>query len=545
MPQTVRELASSLSSSSSNRRQEPMSLAFSDGRSCKDWLKSIPLTNVGSAQRMILDAVRTLNRSEFVPIERLTCMELLRDKVAFVQAEQRAKYTGKTIPLNQQEMQVWEISRALVEEMEAGYRKCFGEATAGAHDVEPHIALIIQRVMRYIGLQMLFAAMIYRRFDSGLWMRLHLQWIEAESRGLIDTKVKDSVGSIDGVSSISAAYVAILLGQLANTHEMSQRQMDFTDAILKRFATKVEFSLTPVTTKTGQNLAVDLFSNSGVVVGTYTQPGDHVRFLDTSALAKSLRGRVGKLQEGVSAAELNLPDWPVAEMQVQLTRLFRLWCEGDVSRSSGVVPDDTDAHLAFGLEQIHYFLTGQLFEQPGRKREMTRQELNDIAMFGKVSAATLKSLYGDAKPETEKWGIVDEGRGMLRVLRPSSSPQGLAIGRIVGVRVGSGPLLLASVRAVVQESDGTIYGTLSIYPGAPAAIAVRSADLRNRPNAQFTQAIRLPAVPALNVPETLIIPAALTQTGRGIDISAPGETKEVTLEDFVERGMDYDRITYF
>jgi hypothetical protein len=114
------------------------------------------------------------------------------------------------------------------------------------------------------------------------------------------------------------------------------------------------------------------------------------------------------------------------------------------------------------------------------------------------------------------------------------------------VRVGSkGNLLLASVRAVVQESDGSIYGTLSIYPGVPAAIAVRSADLRNRPGTQYFQAVRLPAVPALSVPETLIIPAALTQSGRGIDVMSQNESKEVTLEGFVERGMDYDRITSF
>jgi len=281
----------------------------------------------------------------------------------------------------------------------------------------------------------------------------------------------------------------------------------------------------------------------------YTQPGDHVRFLDTTALSKSLRGRVAKLAEGVSAAELNLPtDWSAAEMQVQLARLNKLWCEGDISRPSGVVPEDTEANLCFGLDQIHFVLTGTPFEQqPGRKREMTRQELNDIAMFGKVSEATLKSLYGNAaQPEVEKWGIVDEGRGMLRVMRPSNSAQGLAIGRIVGMRVGAkGNWLLASVRAVVQESDGSLYGTLSIYPGAPTALAVRSADLRNRPGTQFFQALKLPAVPALNVPETLVIPAGLTQAGRGVDVVAGTENKEVTLEEFVERGLDYDRITFF
>ena len=66
------------------------SLFFTDARSCKDWLKSIPLTNVPQAQQKIVDALRNLNRdAHVVALERLTCMELLRDKVSYLLTEQR------------------------------------------------------------------------------------------------------------------------------------------------------------------------------------------------------------------------------------------------------------------------------------------------------------------------------------------------------------------------------------------------------------------------------------------------------------------------
>ena len=64
---------------------KPGSLFFTDARTCKEWLKSIPLTNIAQAQQNILDSLRVLNRSpEFVALERLTCMELMRAKVAFL-----------------------------------------------------------------------------------------------------------------------------------------------------------------------------------------------------------------------------------------------------------------------------------------------------------------------------------------------------------------------------------------------------------------------------------------------------------------------------
>ena len=99
---------------------------FSDGRTCREWLKTIPLTNVSQAQQMLLDALRDMSRAELAAIERLTCLELMRDKVAFLQAEQRARHSGKAIPLSHGDMKSWETSRVLVEEMEAGYSMCFG-----------------------------------------------------------------------------------------------------------------------------------------------------------------------------------------------------------------------------------------------------------------------------------------------------------------------------------------------------------------------------------------------------------------------------------
>ena len=128
-------------------------------------------------------------------------MELMRDKVAFLMSEQRAKYSGKTIPLSASDYTAWNVSRSLVSEMEAGYRQCWIHATGANEELAAHAALIIQRIIRYIGLQMLMSGFIYRRFDSALWMRLHMQWMEAEERGLTEIKIKDSVGAASGYFS--------------------------------------------------------------------------------------------------------------------------------------------------------------------------------------------------------------------------------------------------------------------------------------------------------------------------------------------------------
>lgn len=525
----------------------PGSMFFTDARSCKDWLKAIPLTNVPQAQQKIVDALRNLNRDAgFVALERLTCMELLRDKVAYLLTEQRTRYAGKSIPLSHGDIVAWNVSCTLISEMEAGYRRCWIDATLEDAPLFAHGALIIQRIIRYIGLQMLITGFIYRRFDSALWTRLHMQWIEAENRNLTGKRVKDSIGAIDGYSSVEQAYTAVLLGQAANIHELTPRQIDFVDAVLKRFGHKVTMARDAAANPLGLVCAVDLLSNAGAVFRPPTVAADHVRALIVDDLSKSLRRRMKKLAEGDDPTSLDLPaEWSISDAQNQLTRLHRIWCEGTTARPLSTVPSEKEAILAFGITETHFFMSGNPFQQPGVKSELTRQEMADIKLFGKVSESTIRARYADFNYGTETWGIVDESRGHVRLLRPANSAHGVAIGKLVGIKIGTQDgFFLGVVRELVEELDGGIFASVAMLPGKPEATTVRSSDTRSR-TSNYVQGFRLPPMDALKIPETLIVPSNLSQQGRGIDIfhAGHGSPKEVKVAEFIERGLDFDRVT--
>jgi len=528
---------------------KPGSLFFFDARSCKDWLKVVPLTNVPQAQQKLLDALRILNRSpDFVPLERLTCLELLRDKVAYLLGEQRLRYVGKSVPLSNTDIAGWNVSNALLTEMESGYRRCYQDAQDESAALGAHAALIIQRIVRYIGLGMLMSGFIYRRFDPALWMRLHLQWIEAETRGVAEVRVKDSIGTLEGYSSVSQAYLAVLLGQLANIHELGAKEINFVDAVLKRFSQKVvigDVNRAGQPDARGLTLGVDLLSNTGAQFYTRPEVAEHIRFIDTAELSRSLRRRAKKLSEGAEPSTVDLPaDWAPAEAYAQLSRLHKLWCEGNGHRPIASAPADAEAIVAFGIAETHFFLSGDLFEQPGVRRELTRQEMGDIAMFGRVSESTIRARYAEFNYGSETWPVVDESRGQLRVIRPANSARGVAIGKLVGVRLGkTGEFYLSVVRELVEETSGLFTVTLGILPGKPEAISVRLADNKTR-TATYTQGFRLPPSEGLATTETLIIPARLAQRGRGIDVfhQGHGSAKQVTVSDFNERGDDFDRV---
>ena len=520
---------------------------FVDARTCREWLSSLPLTNIPQAQYLVLEALRGLAKDEkFDPLERLKCLELVREKVAYLQGEQRTRYFGKSLPLSSNDTDTWRSSRSLLEELEAGYRRCLAAAAPGAA-LESHQALISQRIARYLGAQMLFHAIIYRRFDPALWERLHALYAQVEAAGKADEIVKDSLEGEDGTSSATEAYVRVVLMQAAYLSEVTAPQMDFIAALLRLWVRRVPVKRKPAEGAGALSpLVVDLGKAIGARPQLSSEVGESQRVLDVEQLSRSIRKRIHGLQNGEEPAALGLPaEVPASDALDQLKRVHRLWCEGAPPRPSAKVPQEKSAGLVFGLNEIHFFITGgKVFEQPDKKRELTRQEKQDIEVFGRVSERTQAMMLSELNYTVENWSVVDEMLGAWRLMRPPTSSRGVTIGRLVAMRVGdTAPFLLGKVSALSLETEGVI-ATVALFPGKPEAVPVRAGDARNRPTAQWSQGFRLPALEKAKVPASMVVGAGVAGRGRGVEVW-DGGPKEHTVEEVLDHGTDFDRVSYF
>lgn len=521
-------------------------LAFADARGCKEWLGALPLTNIPQAQALLLETVRGLNAASLEALERLKCLELMRDKVAFLQGQQRSRYFGKTMPLSANDNTAWLTGQALLEAMESGYRQVL-EAALGDGEARRHCALVAQRIVRYLGAQMLFHDIVYRRCDRQLWVRLHKQYRQAEEAGWCKERVKDSLEGDESGSSVEEAYVQVVMLQAAYLAELRAHEIDFTEALLRQWTRKVQLGAEPPAGST-HALAVDLDRDIGARPLAQVEAGASRRVLDTSAISKSLRRRIKGLKEDETPAALGLPPLP-AEVDPghALQRLHRLWCEGAPPRPPAHIPGEKSAGLVFGLGEIHFFVAGgKAFEQPDRKRELTSREKQDIEVFGRVTERTQSMMATTERPVTvEAWTVIDEMRGAWRLQRPPTSSRGVSIGRIVAMRAGdTAPFFLGMLSALVQETDGRLIVTVTLFPGKPEPIAVRPADARNRASTRWSEGFRLPEMEKLHAPASLVVPSGMAQRGRGIEVWA-GEPRESTVYEILDRGADFDRITIF
>lgn len=522
-------------------------LAFADARGCKEWLNALPLTNIPQAQTLVLETLRALNNASVEALERLKCLELMREKVAFLQGQQRSRYFGKMLPLSPNDNTAWLTGQALLEAMESGYRKVL-EAAMGDGEARRHCALVAQRIVRSLGAQMLFHDIVYRRCDRQLWVRLHRQYRQAEEAGWCKERVKDSLEGDESGSCVEEAYVQVVMMQAAYLAELRAHEIDFTEALLRQWIRKVQLGTEPPAGST-HALAVDLDRDIGARPLAQVEAGANRRVLDTSAVSKSLRRRIKGLKEEETPAALGLPPLPAeVEPGHALQRLHRLWCEGAPPRPPAHVPEEKSAGLVFGLGEIHFFVSGgKAFEQPDRKRELTPREKQDIEVFGRVTERTQSMMTTTERPVTvEAWTVIDEMRGAWRLQRPQTSSRGVSIGRIVAMCVGdTAPFFLGRVSALVQETDGRLIVTVTLFPGKPEPVAVRPADARNRPGTKWSEGFRLPEMEKLQAPASLVVPSGMAQRGRGIEVWTGGAPKESTVYEILDRGADFDRITIF
>ncbi|HYC35808.1 MAG TPA: hypothetical protein VEC19_05260 [Usitatibacter sp.] len=490
------------------------SLPFADARGCREWLAGLPLTNLAQSQATLLGGLRRLNAGSFAGMERLKSLELMRDKVALLMGEQRASFFGKAVPLPPNDASNWLTGRGLLDEMEAGYRRAL-EACATEPELARHAALVSQRIVRYISSQLLYHALVYRRFEPARLARLHDTYAQAQAAGRHEERVKDSLEADEAGSSVAEAYAHALLLAQAGLSALRPAEIDFAAALARLWTRKVK-----------------------VAAGSLE---------DVAGLAMSVRKRIHALNKDESATELGLPAAaPEVDVLAMLLHLHARWCEPAAVEAGARPPAEKAVGLVFGGPEIHFFLSGgKVFEQPDRKRELTAREKQDIEVFGRVTERTQSMMLTEHNFTVEKWEAMDEMLGAWRLMRPAASARSMAVGKLAAMRAGdAAPFFLGMVSGLVLETDGRMVVTLTLFPGKPEAIAVRAGDARNRSNAKWSQGFSLPAMEKLKVPATLLLPAGMAHRGRGVEVWE-GEPKEKTVYEIVKRGSDFDRITIF
>lgn len=515
--------------------------AFDSARACRDWLAAQPLANPAQAQTLLLRQTNLLNRYAIAPAERLKILELLRDPIAFAQTESARKFAGRPLPLAPPEQAGMDANRALWQAVQTGYLHCLAACLEGNADLRAHAPMVAQRALSALRAELLD---IYRApIDppASLWQTLHRVFSAAEQLNALAQPVNDSLQPEHPATGVVAAYAQTLLLHRASPYELSGRQLLQVERWLHRWGGKVSILNAPPVEPRVPPLLVDLSADapeSGV-------EGKQLRWLDLSELSRSVKRRIVHLQRGDSPASLGLGEDCVQPGCENLLRhIYQQWFKGGAARLHPRRAGNGICRLVTGLEAIHYYLDGKVFRQPGQGDALSKAQADEIATFGRVATRhedDFSQMHGFM---IEEWQVLDESATGYRLARPLSQAGGrVGGGQMVAVMPeGSRGFLLAVARWSRLTGAAELQAGIQIMPGHPTCVALRGTGL-TAVNEKYRPGFRLPAVPALKFPESVIVPAGWFRSGRIIELYEQS-SRQIRLTQQLDRGSDFERCAF-
>src|SRR5256885_6179888 len=514
---------------------------FTDSSGCATWLQSLPLINIGSSHVRLLAQLDELNGYSIAPAERLKILELLRGPVSFVQKEYSKNFSSRPAPLAKPEREILDSVHALWDALSYGYRHCL-KAVAGGGSAS-NAALIGERVLWCTGQKMLACYQAYQDVGERDWRVLHSVYAFVEDRGVAGGEVPHPTHK-GRQTTCTETYAQVLLVDLANPGKLTPRQIELISLWLERWTPKISIGRAPAAAGEGvAPLAIDL---SGAAGASRRKPeGDTTRVLDIQELGSSVRKRVGLLRKGETPAALGLGEDVTALLaESLLTMLYRRWCEDKQSRAHPRRSASGTAQICSGMAAVHYFVTGRVFAVRGGPQKISQVQHEQIATLGRVA-----TLHEDEPPPpadfaVENWQLKDESASGLRLARvdPSASSR-LMLGQLLGIRLPDAKaFLLCAVKWLSVSADFELRVGVHILPGIPQGAAIRAAG-GQAPAEQYTPAFLLPAVAALQAPETLVVPVGWFRPKREIEVLAE-RSGRLRLASLVDRGVDYERATF-
>ncbi|MFC4160808.1 hypothetical protein [Chitinimonas lacunae] len=524
-------------------------LEFADARGFKDWLKLVPMINVRQAHAEILETLDRLNRSPVLPIERLKMLELLREPISLLQEESAKRYISRPFPLADNENAIWQANTQLWLAMSVGYRHAWAAARQNEPGIAEHQALCGQRALRYVSLAIREHHLAYRAIADEYWNDLFRLYRAAAETDVAIKVVKDSLNRQTELSSCTAAFLQALLLAASNPSGMTVRQVLWTDRLLDRWSNQATLSATLPEALDKGVLALDLDHPGELRRFDPAPEGPGWRYLDIDSIAKSIKKRIKYLRAGEPPAQLGLgEEYATATAENNLIGLYQEWCDVPVERAlprRPVRPNTPPAQLALGINGAHFAVHGDVFVQPPNESEIHGRGIADFHLFGGRAhhLTSSQARASDSAYDIESWQIDNESALGFKLTRHGAG-QRIHHHQILAVRPRPDqPFVAGSVRWLREGHRGDIEIGVRILPGVPKPVAVRATGINNT-NHQFTQALLLPSMPALQTQPSLLLPSNWFKPGRIVEVHIDDHNCKVRFEQMVERGVDYERVAF-
>ncbi len=146
---------------------------LSKPKEVEEWVKRLPMANVGETSRQVFKTLVEFNRLEISSPTRIKVAELFRQPVSYISNNLRKYYFDVSFPLSAKNRKIAVLSRELYSELAITYKIFIEHTISGKSKKFDKKLLIISihRVIHYLSLTLFQSVIIYDPYPKQIWQR--------------------------------------------------------------------------------------------------------------------------------------------------------------------------------------------------------------------------------------------------------------------------------------------------------------------------------------------------------------------------------------
>lgn len=533
------------------------------------WVKDLPMANIGQTTRLLFKALSELNHVRVLPAKRMAILEKLRIPIHYVSSSLSKHYLNQAIVLPEQPRKVADLTYALHNQLATGYTIVATHTAAlgirlGLSKPKDLLSLSLHRATTEYTLILQLRCQLYEPISDNIWHSLHQFYFLARQNKVLNKTVTDSLYAH---SSIEGAYIRALLLGCSKPNEL--RQQDFK-ALFNPLSSWADHC----TLGTDNNNALFIVDLNGDKPPIYTElyeaeKSNHCIYLDTTKLSRHLK----QLFDSTTDDKLMLGDKDHRISVDLLSHLVLSW--GSVSKRTFMRQEVTDTlELSVGLSATHHFVSGELsfealVEERGAKTFSMQPENRFMKMqsnhqyrqkdvwdspyeanVGQTQVSLESIDYHIRRNEAPSKQVAKRYRSKA-VNMINSSAHGYCIewpqdtqthinsGEVVGIKeANTHNWSIAVIRWVSHQNPQQILIGLELISPTAAPYGARIIH-KTGDQAEYTRALVLPEIPAINQPVTLLTPRVPFKVGSKVVLNQRAKEVQVILTNKVNTDGHY------
>ena len=524
------------------------SQSISDLRTGADYLSQLPLTNPPLAEQQLIKFLDALLENPPESSILLALLEQARVPIHFVEEEMARRYHNKPLVLSDDEDGFFQQVLSAWQRMGKAYALCArlqGPATDNPQ-YSTLVATILHRCLYYTGMLILEHFRARREVPAGIWHDLHGYYETAEQWGIVYTPVNDSLESDLQATHCAAAYVTLLLIEVASPYSNSVRDLNLIRRWAGMWAPLVslhrlddEYEVPPY--------IVELMKDQPIhPTGADNNIGADARRLDTSRLGLQLSHMLAQLRQRMTPSQLGLGEETSGHVIQLLEHLSRPWTQTASPRRFRRFSSEGTARVTVGFDAMHFFVSSsEEFIQPDSASTYSRAEFEELFTFrDQATPGHALSIKPKVDFPIEEWTVINHSANGFRLAR-SHAGQKIAHSQLLAVCPHDGErFLLGQASWLMQEGSGGLVVGVSILPGIPEGVSVRHAPTHAAHADRYVRGFLLPPVAAIHDEGSIVIPSGMYQASARLEVHVDGKSRLLRMKHIRQRGVDFDRVSY-